>query len=327
MARVGGCDGAGDVGPVADNGDCIGGLCLNGNCFVAGTPVATTDGSRPIEQIRVGDWVLARDEASGEVAPSRVTRTFVTRNMAVIDVRIREAPGGDIRATAGHRFWTVDRGWVEASELTLGEALLDVRGRPPCHVDGMASEAAAETVFNFEVADVHSYFVGAARVLVHNPTGEQPCAGHPNPVYYYPSPEPPGGYGPDNLYRGDTRPPDDIFDAGFQPKRPGATVGLHEYCSLNTPSQFASTSTDKSASALFCQEEGYLYEIDPPSGGIDVNQTLGDASPFPRECEIAFPGGVPPEAIISAQKKQANGTFGPVIKNPAHGSGSSCAIQ
>ncbi len=178
----GGCDGAGDVGPAADNGDCIGGLCLNGNCFVAGTPVATADGSRPIEQIRVGDWVLARDEASGEVAPSRVARTFVTRNMAVIDVRIREAPGGDIRATAGHRFWTVDRGWVEASELTLGEALLDVRGRP-VHVDGMASEAAAETVFNFEVADVHSYFVGAARVLVHNPTGEQPCAGHPNPVH------------------------------------------------------------------------------------------------------------------------------------------------
>jgi hypothetical protein len=45
--------------------DCIGGLCTNGKCFAAGTPVATANGPKPIEQIRAGDTVLTRDSATG----------------------------------------------------------------------------------------------------------------------------------------------------------------------------------------------------------------------------------------------------------------------
>src|SRR5438067_10584498 len=31
-------------------------------CFAAGTPIRTPEGSKPIEQLQVGDLVLARDE-------------------------------------------------------------------------------------------------------------------------------------------------------------------------------------------------------------------------------------------------------------------------
>jgi hypothetical protein len=147
---------------------CSGGICtVPGNCFVAGTPVATPDGDRAIEELRVGDLVLARDEQSGEVRPSPVTRTFITPERPVVDVRVRETPDAEIRATPGHPFWTTDRGWIAAAELGIGEELLDASGRA-VHVDGLAAEAAAETVFNLEIADLHTYFVGAARVWVHN---------------------------------------------------------------------------------------------------------------------------------------------------------------
>ena len=45
-------------------------------CFVAGTLVHTKEGLVPIEQIRVGDWVLSQPEQKGERAYKRVVKTF-----------------------------------------------------------------------------------------------------------------------------------------------------------------------------------------------------------------------------------------------------------
>ncbi|MDO9466979.1 MAG: hypothetical protein Q7J36_06735 [Thiobacillus sp.] len=53
-------------------------------CFVAGTLVHTKEGLRPIEQIKVGDYVLSKPE-SGEGEPSyqRVTQTYEYEDKAV----------------------------------------------------------------------------------------------------------------------------------------------------------------------------------------------------------------------------------------------------
>ncbi|MCL2076004.1 MAG: Hint domain-containing protein [Betaproteobacteria bacterium] len=46
-------------------------------CFIAGTLVHTKEGLRPIEQIRVGDYVLSKPEnGEGEVTYKRVINTF-----------------------------------------------------------------------------------------------------------------------------------------------------------------------------------------------------------------------------------------------------------
>jgi len=46
-------------------------------CFVAGTLVHTKEGLRPIEQIKVGDYVLSKPESGeGETSYQRMTRTF-----------------------------------------------------------------------------------------------------------------------------------------------------------------------------------------------------------------------------------------------------------
>ena len=90
---------------------------LSGSCFVAGTPLLTPEGSRPIEDFQVGDLVLSRpeDDPAGPVVARRVD---VFQNYSpLLEVHV----GGQvIRTTAEHPFWVKDRGWVDAHNWWLG---------------------------------------------------------------------------------------------------------------------------------------------------------------------------------------------------------------
>jgi hypothetical protein len=80
-------------------------------------------------------------------------------------VRDDDAP---LHVTPGHLFFTLDRGWVPVEALVEGEPLVDARGLPRA-VRGFGVGLARETVYNFEVDETHTYFVGASAILVHNP--------------------------------------------------------------------------------------------------------------------------------------------------------------
>jgi Flp pilus assembly pilin Flp len=140
-------------------------------CFAAGTPVATEAGLRPIESIAVGERVWARNELTGEDALAEVVQRFVTPDSPVIGVDI---PLGLVRhellrVTENHRFYVPDRGWVAARELD-GSLLVSIAPRGPPLASASAVESWGErtTVYNLEVEALHTYFVGEARVLVHN---------------------------------------------------------------------------------------------------------------------------------------------------------------
>lgn len=138
-------------------------------CFLAGTLVLTREGERPIEEIRVNDEVLAREEGSGEVAYRRVLKTFPGRTHRVCLVRI----GDDtLRCTPDHLFWRLDdESWVEAALLAPGDRLLSALHRP-VQVTGIVVEDGTALTWNFEVEGFHSYFVALAGqeggVWVHN---------------------------------------------------------------------------------------------------------------------------------------------------------------
>jgi len=75
-------------------------------CFVAGTMVHTKDGLKPIEEIKVGDYVLSKPENGGELAYKQVTKTFVRENAEVWGVKYGiEGVGHLIATTAEHPFW------------------------------------------------------------------------------------------------------------------------------------------------------------------------------------------------------------------------------
>jgi hypothetical protein len=103
-------------------------LWVTDECFPAGTLV---DG-RPIETIRVGDYVTAFNEQTGELEQRRVVRLFKhtePKHMMRIGTQHHV-----LECTFGHPFYT-RRGWVDAGNLTLDDEVLiydevhELRGR------------------------------------------------------------------------------------------------------------------------------------------------------------------------------------------------------
>jgi hypothetical protein len=127
------------------------------SCFTSGTPLLTPTGCKLIEQFRVGDLILSRDEhdPSGAVEAKVVEEVFV-RTGRVLYLHV----GGQvIRTTPEHPFYAQGKGWVGASQLRVGDLLSSHDGRWVA-VDDVLDTGEYETVYNLRIADYHTYFVG-----------------------------------------------------------------------------------------------------------------------------------------------------------------------
>lgn len=136
-------------------------------CFVAGTVVLTVSGHTAIEEIEVGDYVWASDPETGETAPKRVVQTFVNQTDELVHLTIN---GETITTTPTHPFYKAKQGWFRADSLRAGDILVTVNGEFVIleQVQHELLEAPIN-VYNFEVEDFHTYFVGEDDgVLVHN---------------------------------------------------------------------------------------------------------------------------------------------------------------
>ena len=135
-------------------------------CFVAGTLVCTVDGEVPIEEIEVGDYVLAENPETGEIDYKPVLETYEHDTYDVVYLTI---DGEEFITTEGHPFYTLERGFVKAGELRYSDTLVDDDGNK-LHLDKKNKEHLTKpvTVYNFAVEDYHTYFVGENEVLVHN---------------------------------------------------------------------------------------------------------------------------------------------------------------
>jgi hypothetical protein len=132
------------------------------SCFGAGTLVRTNDGTRPIEELKVGDVVLVQDTKSGALSFQPVV--VVYHNPPARTVKV-DLEGEAIIATGIHRFWKAGAGWAMARDLKPGDTVRTL--------DGLAkvvsvAEGLEQPVFNLEVAEGHSFFVGQRAVLVHD---------------------------------------------------------------------------------------------------------------------------------------------------------------
>ena len=90
-------------------------------CFVAGTPVRTLDGPRPIESIQVGDQVLSQDAATGRLGFQPVV--FLHHNPPGKTLRIPLTSGESVVCSVYHRFWRANLGWSMARELKPSDVL------------------------------------------------------------------------------------------------------------------------------------------------------------------------------------------------------------
>jgi RHS repeat-associated protein len=145
-------------------------VCSCGVCFAAGTPVLTREGEVPIEAVRVGDWVRARDDETGETAWRQVTQTFVTPGREVLVLTLRDATGFEERlhVTPEHPLRPEGTTWTAAGDLQLGSVLATEDGRW-VEVTAAVVESRTQTVYNLEVDEFHTYFAGENQVWAHNP--------------------------------------------------------------------------------------------------------------------------------------------------------------
>jgi Pretoxin HINT domain len=134
-------------------------------CFIAGTEIQTIDGTKNIEDIHVGDWVLSDDPNTvGDIEYKQVLNTFVKETTNLVDIYI---DGEKITTTEEHPFWVPDLGWVAAKDLHAG-TLLQTKTESWLDVDRVELHGGLTTVYNFEVAGFHTYFVSELGLLVHN---------------------------------------------------------------------------------------------------------------------------------------------------------------
>jgi hypothetical protein len=132
------------------------------SCFKAGTPVRTLAGPRPIETILVGDQVLTQDGKTGALSYQPVLAVFHNRPASTLRI---DLDGESIVATTIHRFWKAGQGWVMARELKAGDTLRTLGGT--ARVRAVESDQ-VQPVFNLQVAEGCSFFVGEAGTLAHD---------------------------------------------------------------------------------------------------------------------------------------------------------------
>ncbi len=146
-----------------------GGMTKTMKCFVAGTLVMTSNGLRAIEEIQSGDMVYSADEKD----PSRrgfrpVLETYIRETDKLVHLFIGDR---EIISTYDHPFYVNGQGFISAVNLCIGSELLDAEGNI-LRVESVYREELHDSetckVYNFQVEEYHTYYVGERSILVHN---------------------------------------------------------------------------------------------------------------------------------------------------------------
>ncbi len=143
--------------------------CLNS--FTGTTLVLMADGTRkPIKDVKLGDWLMATDPVTGETGPRKVIDLIRHGGLHTM-VAVRLSDGTTIDATDRHPFWVENRGsWVDAIDLQPGDVVVTADG-DRLTVESLGISEQDLTAYNLTVDGLHTYFVGAEDVLVHNAAG------------------------------------------------------------------------------------------------------------------------------------------------------------
>jgi hypothetical protein len=137
-------------------------LPTGGECFIAGTIVHTRRGHKPIEELAVGDQVLAKDLILGEFVWDTIV---ATTRQAPKETLVLKTDVGMLQCTGGHLFWVSGKGWTKARELLPGDLLHSAH--EPAFVETVKVAEPMPT-YNLVTEHHHNYFVGAKGILSHD---------------------------------------------------------------------------------------------------------------------------------------------------------------
>jgi hypothetical protein len=134
------------------------------NCFTAGTTVLTEDGEKAIEDIKIGDKVLAKSDKTGEMFYQEVEWLFRKEINETYNITVNNQV---ITTTDEHPFWIIGKGWVEARKLKIGDKLV-TSDNSELIINKIEVKKENVIVYNFKVKDFHTYFVSNLHIWTHN---------------------------------------------------------------------------------------------------------------------------------------------------------------
>jgi len=138
------------------------------SCFGAGTVVRTLDGLKAIEDLREGEPILTQNTTTGALSYQPVIVAYHNPPNATFRIELDQET---IVATGIHRFWKAGEGWVMARELKPGDRLRTISGI--AQVNAVELDK-VQLVYNLQIADGDSFFVGKDGVLAHDNSIVQP---------------------------------------------------------------------------------------------------------------------------------------------------------
>ncbi len=132
--------------------------------FSEDTPMSTEESLQAIGSLEAGDYVLAYDETTGEIGYYPIVGVWINEDPVIVYLTI---DGELIETTPEHPFYTVDGEWVAASNLQVGDEIRQADSNYGI-VEAVEFVHQQQAMYNFTVADAHTYFVGDGQWLVHN---------------------------------------------------------------------------------------------------------------------------------------------------------------
>ena len=155
----------GDVGIACNTTSC---KTLSCGCFASGVEIATDKGGLSNEQVELGQPVIGYDEEKQDTVISKVVRLIKGHAQQLVQLFIKDKP---IEVAEGHPIYVpAYQRYVAADSLRKGMQLLALSGAL-LTIDSTAIIASNVATYDFEIAEVHNYFVGEEQILVHNDNG------------------------------------------------------------------------------------------------------------------------------------------------------------
>lgn len=137
-------------------------------CFVAGTLIETPNGTIPIEQIQVGQRIVAFDPSTHHITTDRVSQLHKIEGLKTVET-LEFSDGRTVTATFEHPFYSVDRGeYIQAAQLFMGESVHVFQNgqlNTVQLIDRKLNDK-PQKVYNFEAEKFHNYFSNG--IHVHN---------------------------------------------------------------------------------------------------------------------------------------------------------------
>lgn len=159
---------------VDSNGNIEGGPCS----FTATTPVATTRGEQAISTLHIGDKVWAYNPKTHKMEMEPVLHVWINQDDDLVDLTLTttkpdqhgKAPiriSETIHTNKKHPFLTLEKGFLPVGQITLGMHVLRADGTYGV-VTGWKIVPGSSVMYNLEVAQDHTFTVGADQWVVHN---------------------------------------------------------------------------------------------------------------------------------------------------------------